>query len=134
MNKLLSSRNLICTFLLISIFSFTRCAGSIESKLQAIAAETNKDCPKTLDQWTRLDKCVAVGSSNFEYHLTILQVVISDTTTFQTQLKPQLLEVLKTNPDLKIFRDNGITVKYIYNDQNGKYIFSTIITPQEYKQ
>lgn len=134
MNIFRMKRNLLYVFLLTGLISFTQCTGSIESRLQAIAKETNKDCPKMLDNWTRLDKCVAVGSGNFEYHLTIMQIVITDTTSFKAQLKPQLLQVLKTMPDLKIFRDNDITVKYIYNDNEGKYIFSEVIMPHEYKQ
>ncbi|WP_185155718.1 hypothetical protein [Dysgonomonas sp. 521] len=126
-------RNLLYLLLFIGLISFTHCTGSIESRLQTIAKETNKDCPKILDNWTRLDSCVAVGGSDFEYHLTIMQIVIADTTNFKTQLKPQLVQVLKTMPDLKIFRDNDITVKYTYNDADGKYIFSEVIAPQEYK-
>jgi hypothetical protein len=87
-----------------------------------------------LDNWTRLDKCVATGGAGFEYHLTILQIAITDTTNFKSQLKPRLLQVLKTNPSLKIFRDNDVTVKYIYNDKDGKYIFSETVSPREYKQ
>jgi len=135
MNTAIKSKHIIYSlFFLICIITFTHCSGNIESQLKAIAKETNTECPKMLDNWTRLDKCAATGGANFEYHLTILQIAITDTTNFKSQLKPQLLQVLKTNPSLKIFRDNDVTIKYIYNDKDGKYIFSETIIPQEYKQ
>lgn len=133
MSRILKNRNIIYLLILIGIVSFTQCAGSVESQLQAAAKETNKDCPIMRDQWTRLDSCSVEGASTFNYYFSILQIIVTDTTSLKSQIKPQIIETVKTHPSTKIFRDNDITLVYRYNDEKGKYLFTIVATPEDYK-
>lgn len=116
----------------LTIFPF--CTGSVDNELKKIAEEANKTTPRLLDQWTRLDSCKALPNKNIRYFHTVNDVVISDTTVFKSNLKPQVISVIKTSPDMKFFRENDVTMQYQYNDQSGRYIFSLIVSPQDYKK
>jgi len=84
------------------------------------------------DYWTNGPGSIVPGK-NIKYYHTVSDVVISDTTLFKSNLKPQVISVVKTNPDMKFFRENDVTMQYQYNDQVGKYLFLMIISPQDYK-
>ncbi|MDR2955072.1 MAG: hypothetical protein LBV43_08320 [Prevotella sp.] len=121
--------------LLFTMLTFSQCAGNIDDQLKKIAQEANAQCPKMLDQWTRLDSCaVYPGKKYTYYHSVINDAKITDTTLFKTNLKPQIISIVRTNPDMKFFRDNDVTLNYRYNDEKGNYIFSITATPEEYKK
>ena len=46
---------------------------------------------------------------------------------------PNLINQVKTNPGLELFRENDVTFSYYYQDKKGKFILNTIITPNMYK-
>ena len=122
--------SLVCAGLL-----FTRCNKSVDARLKELAEETNEMCPRMLDQWTRLDSCVAQsGFAMRYYHSIVGELIVTDTTLFKSKLEPQIISAMKTNPDVKFYKDNDITMEYQYNDTEGKYIFSMIITPGNYKK
>lgn len=134
MNRILKKRNIIYPLILIGIIIFTQCSGSVESQLQSAAKETNRDCPIMRDQWTRLDSCSVQAANTFKYYFTILQIVVTDTTNLKSQIKLQIIETVKTHPSTRIFRDNNVTLVYRYNDEKGKYLFTIVATPEEYKK
>ncbi len=122
--------SLVCVGLL-----FTQCNKSVDARLKELAQEMNKTCPRMLDQWTRLDSCVVQpGLTMRYYHSIVGELIVTDTTLFKSKLEPQIISAMKTNPDVKFYRDNDITMEYQYNDTEGKYIFSMIITPDNYKK
>jgi len=118
---------------ILGFIALPSCSESVDGRLKKIAEEANKTAPRLLDQWTRLDSCTALPNKNIRYYHTVSDVVISDTTLFKSNLKPQVVKVAQTSPDMKFFRENDVTMQYIYNDSAGKYIFSMIVTPQDYK-
>lgn len=126
----------VLLFSLICIgFLFAQCGKSTDARLKELVEETNKMCPHMLDQWTRLDSCaVQSGSAMRYYHSIVGELIVTDTTLFKSKLEPQIISAMKTNPDVKFYRDNDITMEYQYNDTEGKYIFSMIITPDNYKK
>ncbi|MDR2951573.1 MAG: hypothetical protein LBV71_20475 [Prevotella sp.] len=134
MNIILKKQNIIYLLILIVIVSFTQCSGSVESQLQSVAKETNRDCPIMRDQWTRLDSCSVQGENTFRYYFTIVQIVVTDTTNLKSQIKPQIIETVKNHPSTRIFRDNDVTLVYKYNDEQGKYLFTIMAAPQDYKK
>lgn len=126
-------QGLLYIILLIGIIIFARCTGSVDSQLKKLSEEANTKCPKVLDQWTRLDSCAALPNQTIRYYHTLSEVTITDTTLFKSQLQPQIISSVKTNPDMKFFRKNNVTMQYEYRDQTGKYLFSVNISPEIYK-
>ena len=112
---------------------FIQCGGSAESQLKKMAEEVNSKCPKVIDQWTSLDSCNSLSANSFKYHMTIKDVVITDTTVFKSNLTPQILSAIKISPEMKFFKENNITLIYEYRDQAKNYLFSVIATPNDYK-
>ncbi len=134
MKGIINRKGLFYLFIAIGIIIFPFCSGSVDNQLKKIVEDTNKATPRLLDQWTRLDSCKALPGKNIRHFHTVSDIVISDTTLFKSNLKPQVVSVIKTSPDMKFFRENGgVTMQYQYNDQSGKYIFSLVITPEDYK-
>lgn len=85
------------------------------------------------DQWTRLDSCSVEGASTFKYYFSILSIIVTDTTNLKSQLKPQIVETVRTHPSTKIFRENDITLVYRYNNEKGGYLFTIVAAPDDYK-
>jgi hypothetical protein len=133
MNKLFMKQRLLYIILLIGIIIFPRCTGSVDSRLKKLVEEANTKCPRVLDQWTRLDSCAAFPNQTIRYYHTLSEVTITDTILFKSQLQPQIISSVKTNPDMKFFRENNVAMQYEYRDQTGKYLFSVTINPEAYK-
>jgi hypothetical protein len=50
----------------------------------------------------------------------------------ENNLRPILINGVKTNPDMKINRDNNTTMGYYYKDKNGEFLFKILVTPDLY--
>ncbi len=106
----------------------------VEAELARVALELNKRTPIQYDQFTRLDSASAKGATNFSYFYTLINVekkaIHSD--TVQAFLKPNLVDNIKYSPELKVYRDNEITMDYYYYDKNGEFITTIAVTPDLY--
>lgn len=134
MNRLFRKENILFVFILCCIVVFTQCSGSIDSQLEKIAAVANKECPKMLDQWTRLDSCTAYPGKVYKYfHTVINNASISDPEQFKTAFKPIIVNTIKAHPSMDFFRENDVTLQYQYNDEAGKHHVTIEVKPEDYK-
>jgi len=133
MNMFPKVQKTLSVVLLFSLLIFAQCSSNTESQLKKIADDANKKGPVMLDQWTRLDSSIVYPNLTIKYYHTINEIIISDTTKFKSQLKPQIIRSVKTHPDMGFFRENSITMIYQYNDAAGKYLFSLSVEPKDYK-
>lgn len=135
MNKLLKKENILSIFFVFSVVLFIQCGGSVDGQLKKIAEESNKECPKVLDQWTRLDSCAAYPGKVYKYfHTVINNALVSDTEQFKTAFKPIIIATVKTNPAMKFFRENDVVLHYQYRDEADNYNVTIEINPEDYKQ
>jgi hypothetical protein len=108
---------------------------SFDKLMMQVASEINKNCPFMVDQFTRLDNSVALPDNSFQYNYTLVEVtkdeVIID--TVKKYIEPNILNTVKTNPDLKFFRDNKTTLIYNYKDMNGEFVHKFSVTPEMYQ-
>ncbi len=56
-----------------------------------------------------------------------------DISVLENYLQPIILNNIKTNPDLKTFRDNDVIMAYSYKDMNGEHLFKLNFKPDQYK-
>lgn len=107
---------------------------SINNSMVAIASELNKSCPVFVDQETRLDNTTVLPNDIFQYNYTLVNYNTTDVDTlaFKDMLEPTLLNIVKTNPDMKFVRDNKVTLSYYYKDKNGKYICRILLPYEKY--
>jgi hypothetical protein len=131
-NKRLKS--LVCIFGICLIFSACGNLIPFEKQLEMAATETNKSCPKMIDETTRLDKVEAFPGKIFQYNYTLINTKKEelDSTVFDSLMREQLLGGVKASPELKIFRDNQVTLIYNYSDKEGMVACKITIKPEEY--
>ena len=72
----------------------------------------------------------------FQYNYTLVNLVKDsiDIPGLESYIKPVILNNVKTNPDMKGFRDNKVTMTYTYKDKDGVYITRINITPDMYEE
>jgi hypothetical protein len=109
---------------------------SFDKQLVTMANEINKTCPIVVDEDTRLDNVMALPGKTVQYNLTILAEVTDeiDTAAFKEIMLPTQLNMIKTNPGMKTFRDNDVTLVYSYSDNKGNYLLREVITPEMYNK
>lgn len=107
----------------------------LEAELKEVAMELNKQTPMQIDDFTRLDSAASKGKTNLIYYYTLLGTERSEVNldTVNKYFRPEIIENVKTHPDLKVFRDNNITLDYNYYDKNREFITEISVTPDLYK-
>lgn len=125
------------TFILVyvSIQQMVFKSPSFDKQMMQTASELNKSCPIMVDSETRLDNAIALPENTFQYNYTLVNMTKEDMNVSEAEnfLQPNILNSIKTNPDLKVFRDNNVIMVYNYKDNNGNHLFKLIFEPSQYK-
>ncbi len=108
---------------------------TVDEAIMEAASEINKSCPIMLDKDTRLDNVLAMPNNSFQYNYTLVNfednsIEVDELTDY---LRPIIVNNIKTNPDMKWYRDNRVTFLYNYKDMNGIFILKLKVTPDEYE-
>lgn len=108
---------------------------SFADYLQKVSDETNKKCPMTIDKNTRLDNTLVLSGNTIQYNYTLVNFEkgSADIELIEKEFTKILLNDVRTNPGLKIFRDRNITMSYYYKDMNGDFVYNYKVTPDMYK-
>ncbi|NLN95809.1 MAG: hypothetical protein GX128_06545 [Bacteroidales bacterium] len=108
---------------------------TFDKQMIQIASELNKSCPIMVDAETQLDNTVALPDNTFQYNYTLVSMerATLDISELENYLQPIILNNIKTNPDLKTFRDNDVIMAYNYKDKNGEHLFKLTFKPEIYK-
>ena len=108
----------------------------LESQLKEAVLEINKSAPMNVSKLSRLDSASIIGKKEFIYHYTLITTAKNQVNmdTVNKYIRPTIIENVKTNSDLKIYRDNNITLKYKYYDKNGEFAMEIPVTPELYKE
>ena len=106
-----------------------------ESELKNAALELNKQTPMQIDQFSRLDSASSKGKTNFIYYYTLIEVEKSEVNmdTVNKYIRPNIIESVKNNPDLKPYRDKNVSLDYKYYDNKGVFVMEINVTPDLYK-
>ena len=124
-------------YYVLALFLFCSC-GSEKTDIQTIlmltAEEMNKMCPMTVDKDTRLDNVVVLSNKTIQYNYTWVNFKLEDLdlSIIESEFFPIILNDVKTNPGLRLFRENKVTVTYYYSDMNGKFVTLFKVTPEKY--
>ena len=108
---------------------------SFDKVMMTAASELNKTCPIMVDQYTRLDNALALPDNIFQYNYTLVNIAQSEVNldTVKKYIEPGIINNVKTNPDMKIYRDNKTTFVYYYKDKNGVFVLKFSVTPDMYE-
>jgi hypothetical protein len=106
-----------------------------DAEIKKIATALNIKCPMMIDSLTRLDSASIPYDKIFQYNYTFVTITNEDKnidkSSMQQFIKVKAQENLNSNLEMKYFRDNFITLKYNYNDKNGKLLFNFTVTRQK---
>ncbi|MDR2423819.1 MAG: hypothetical protein LBD59_03740 [Prevotellaceae bacterium] len=109
----------------------------IDKALVEYANEYNKSLPMMLDADTRMDNIIVLPNKTIMYNYTLIIADIKqympDTLSIKEYMIPRCINIGKTSPDMKMFREKDINQRYYYKDKNGAYIFSFTITSDQIK-
>jgi hypothetical protein len=99
------------------------------------ANEVNKTLPIMVDSETRLDSTMALPNKEYSYFYTLINYSVDeiDAVQFEKEMRPGIINQVKTNSDLEVFRNNNVTLNYVYRDKNLSEIVKIKVTPKDYK-
>jgi len=108
---------------------------NLDKVMMKTASMINESCPIMVDSETRLDNAIALPSMVFQYNYTLVNMEKEtvDTIMLKNYLEPNIINFVRTNPDMKFQRDNKVTINYYYKDKNGNYLFTISVTPEQYE-
>ncbi len=107
---------------------------SFDQAMMQAASELNKSCPMMVDAETQLDNAVALPGNKFQYNYTLINYSTEeiDLKQLKSSIEPGILNNVRTNPDLKSYRDNNVTMVYNYKDKASNHLFKIEVTPDKY--
>lgn len=100
----------------------------LETELLNIVELQNKSCPTMLDESTRLDY-TEIDTNGFLHHVsTMLESLTNiDQTKFKKIQAATISEKYNLDHDFRFYKENGIKLRYTYNDKHNKQIVSFVI-------
>ncbi len=107
----------------------------LEKNLVEAANLINKNCPMMIDSETRLDNAIAIPNNIFQYNYTLINMVKESINIDEMRqyLEPNIINFVKTQPDMKTMRDNKTTVNYSYKDKEGVFLMTISVKPEQYE-
>ncbi|WP_445732129.1 hypothetical protein [Mariniflexile sp.] len=131
--KLVGIIAFVLSFLAVQYFFFKK--PSLDKVMVETASEINKSCPVMVDQNTRLDNTMAMPNNVFVYNYTLINLEKQDIDIDEMKnfIEPNVVNNMKTNPDMTLYRENRITMIYNYKDKNGEFVLKINVSPEKYE-
>ena len=117
-------------------YFFSRNEATPNEMLVTVSKEMNKTMPKMVDAETRLDS-TSVENSTLNYHYTLVNV-IKDSTEIDLDevkitMKSRAQMNIDTNEAMKDYRENDISLQYIFVDKEQNKVFDYTVKHQKTK-
>lgn len=109
---------------------------SIDKQLVEFANEINKTCPMNIDEYTTLKNVATLPNKTIQYNYILVGITKAEVNldTVKKYVFPGVLQNVKTNPGMKLFRDNQVTLNYYYADKNGEFVTEYSVKPEMYQE
>lgn len=104
-----------------------------EDVLPPLAEELNSKTPFMVDEFIRADSASTKGNS-FTYYYTITNAQKNDIDEAMVvnTVKPLMIEEIRTNEDMALYKKLKTTIVYSYYDANGELFTNITISPDDY--
>jgi hypothetical protein len=108
---------------------------TFDKQLVEFANEFNKNCPMNIDEYTTLKNVVALPNKTVQYNYILVGITKAEVKidTVKKYVFPGVLQNVKSNPEMKFFRDNKVTLNYYYSDKNGEFVTEYVVKPEMYE-
>jgi len=105
---------------------------SFEDQLKTLADQINRKGSKMVDEVTRLDGAEVLPNRTllYKYSFTKTSSEISSD-ALNRIVRPNIVKTYNTLPEMKILRDNGVTITYRYRDKAGQLIGDVSVGPSD---
>lgn len=110
-----------------------------DEQVKRVFAEfTQKECPKFVDPYTRLDSaCYNIAEKTLSYHYTVTDTLDNEaiyTDELVDDFQNNILSELKSSIAMRNYKEMGITFHYDYRSQTtGKMMLDLTFTPDDYR-
>lgn len=119
---------------LILIFQCTSNNKKLNQELTKMADNLNLSSPTVLDQHTRFDSATVTSENIFQYYYTIIYA--NNPSELLRNQKEELIDKMKNaftiDRSLQVFKENEVTIQYIYKDTAQNIIDIITIDPETY--
>lgn len=117
----------------VSVFIHLQGGGSTEAKLVHASQYMNSRLPINVDSNTRWDTTEPGPGNCLTYYYTLVNASKSEIDPDQliAKLKPEVLQLYRTSSQMKLFRENRVTLRFIYKDKLGEKITVIEVTPND---
>ena len=117
-------------------YFFSRNEATPNEMLVTVSKEMNKTMPKMVDAETRLDS-TSVENSTLNYHYTLVNVVKDSTEIdldeVKNTMKSRAQMNIDTNEAMKDYRENDLSLQYIFVDKEQNKVFDYTVKHQKTK-
>ncbi len=98
------------------------------------ADQFNSSCPRMVDRDTRLDSAVFIPANIFRYDYTLVNYSAGqvDGEALAGYLRPRIIANVSRNPEMKVQRDQRVTMVFYYRDRSGDFITEISLEPGDY--
>lgn len=107
---------------------------SVEDRVRDLADQLNKQQgKKMIDEVTRLEGVEALPNRTLLYKYSLITKTSSEIPldALNQSVRPNVVKMYNTLPEMKLFRDNGITIIYQYRDKVGQLIGDFSVGPSD---
>lgn len=107
---------------------------TLNDDLIKAANQINSSAPIIIDSTTRFDRVNALNGNTFQYHYTLTSLEFSeiDTTILKSNWRETMIEHLKNDPNISLFKNNGVIIQAKYVDKNDRQVTIVSVNPSEY--
>jgi hypothetical protein len=105
-----------------------------DESLSELVENVNKMCPVMIDTETRLNKVTVSADKTVQFDFVLVNISATqmDVELLKSRIEPSLINEVKTNAQMKAFRDNQAILQYDFSDKKGTFLFSTVVKPEDY--
>lgn len=106
----------------------------IPKDLASAAEIINSRCPEMVDPESRLDSVLLLPDGLcFYYTLPNKVKEAIPSSAFTAYLLTGIIDNIRTNPRMEMFRDSSVVMLFDYRDRNGKLITEFSVEPERYR-
>ncbi|MEO6305406.1 MAG: hypothetical protein ABIP51_19750 [Bacteroidia bacterium] len=108
---------------------------AVDKKTLKVVEQFNSKCPMMIDAETRMDGIEIKGGNTIVYKYTLINLFAEkvDTAQFNLALRPGIITTIKTNTELAELKRIKSSFEYQYRDRENKFIYSFVISPDDYE-
>jgi hypothetical protein len=117
----------------VSVFLHLLPSESVAEKLARTSKELNARLPRNLDADTRWDTTIAGPGNCLTYCYTLVNASLSEINPDDViaRAKPKILLNYRTNPDMKAFREDHVTLRFQIKDKAGQTVTVIEVSPKD---